>query len=623
MCGICGIIGKDKETAKRYVDIMLKNSYHRGPDSEGKYVDGNACLGVRRLSIIDIESGQQPVYSQDNKLVLVFNGEIYNYRELRENITVQGGVFSTDSDSEVILHLYRAKGKRCVEYLKGMFSFAIWDRERRTLFAARDRFGIKPFYYYFSGGVFCFSSELRTLLCLPFIKKSIDKEALGLYFSLEYVPSPYSIIKEVMKLRPAHYLFYDGEKLENKCYWDLAYRPGSSRVSMDEAGEKAFSLMKGSVKQHLISDVPVGVFLSGGVDSTALAYMAREEIPGRLSTFNIGFKEDTFDESRYARLAAERLGTDHHEYIFTLDQFIKIFDGSRKLLDEPFADISIFPSFMLASQSRSKIKVALSGEGADELFMGYPTYKAHKYFMYINMFPDKIKSAFYGFLKRLPVSFKYLTLEYKIKKFFESASESDVLKRHLEWMGPFSPGRLHDLFLPESMPKRDLLGGYTRETLKIPEGMDLYKKIQYLDIYSYLSEDLLVKADRSSMAASLELRVPYLDHELVEFIWGLRTSLIFQKILMKKIFRKRIPGAVINRPKKGFAVPFSLWLSDKKFLKRVRPYFDKSYINRQGIFNYNFVASMLDDHLGHRKNNRKMLRTYIMFQHWYGSVMGK
>jgi asparagine synthase (glutamine-hydrolysing) len=611
----------DKNTGISCVKTMLEKSYHRGPDSEGQYGDDKVCLGVRRLSIIDMESGQQPIYSADKKLVLIFNGEIYNHRELRESLISAGVVFNSRSDSEVIVHLYRKYGTNCLGHLKGMFSFALWDRERRVLFAARDRFGIKPLYYYFADGIFCFSSELRALAGLSFIEKRLNKEALGLYFSLEYIPSPYSILEDVSKVRPAHYILYDGQKLENKSYWNICSSERNRKLSGSEASARAFYLMKNSVKQHLISDVPVGVFLSGGIDSTALAYMAKNEKSGPLASFTIGFDEDTFDESNYARLAAEHLGTDHTEYIFTFDEFMKGFDGAQKLLDEPFADISIFPSFMLASMSRKKIKVALSGEGADELFMGYPTYKAHRYFKYVNMFPDELKSAFYLFLDKMPVSFKYLTFEYKVKKFFENANEKNALKRHLEWMGAFSPRTLKDMFLPGVLPDKDLLDDYIKRVLNVPDKSGLYKKIQYLDIYTYLSEDLLVKADRSSMAASLELRVPYLDHELVEFICSLRDSLVWRKKLIKRIFKGKIPDFVIKRPKKGFAIPFSLWLSDKRFLDRIMPYFDSNYISRQGIFEHKFVRNMLDEHLLHKRNNRKPLRAYIMFQRWYESVM--
>ena len=381
--------------------------------------------------------------------------------------------------------------------------------------------------------------------------------------------------------------------------------------------------MKRSVKQHLSSDVPLGVFLSGGIDSTALAYMAREESGQRISSFNIGFEEDTFDESGYARKAAEALGLEHHEYIFSKSEFIKSYMDAHKLLDEPFADISIFPSYLLAGMSSEKIKVALSGEGADELFMGYPTYQAHKYYSYISALPEAVKASFSSFLTNLPASLNYLTIEYKLRKFSESLNERDPLKRHLQWMGAFMPSDLAGLFAGKRRSEDDVLGDYAHRILAVPETGSIYKNIQYLDIFSYLSEDLLVKADRSSMAASLELRVPYLDHELVEFVWDIEPKFLYRKYLMKRIFKGKIPGSIIGRRKKGFAVPFSLWLTDKKFLDMIMPYFEKAYIEKQGLFNRGYVRKILDDHLSRKKNNRKKLRTYIMFQRWYDSVFAQ
>ena len=623
MCGICGIIGKEKQQGIRYVDAMLANSYHRGPDSEGKYSDEKACLGVRRLSIIDLDTGQQPFFSEDKKLIMIFNGEIYNYLSIKQKLSACGHEFRTGTDAEIIIHLYQEYGRECLDMIKGMFSFAIWNRDQKSLFIARDRFGIKPLYYYYNNGVFCFSSELRTLLCLPFITKEINRKALGLYFSLEYVPSPYSIIEGIEKLRPAHYIFLEHGRLENKCYWDLNVKKDVFNLSFNEVKDKTYFLLKQSVKQHLISDVPLGVFLSGGIDSTALAYMAREESADKIASFTIGFEENTFDESGYARMVARDLGLDHYNYTFTANEFIKVYGEAEKLLDEPFADISIFPSYMLSKMSGKNIKVALSGEGADELFMGYPTYQAHKYYDYINVLPDIFKKAFSKFLDILPASFKYLTLDFKLRKFFEGINENDPLKRHLQWMGTFSPIDLCGIFSENQGIDLDVLGEYLNNVLSVPKTFERAKRIQHLDIFSYLSEDLLVKADRSSMAASLELRVPYLDHELVEFIWSVPPKFLYRKKLMRNIFNAKIPNYIINRKKKGFAIPFSIWLSDKRFLEMIMPYFEKDYLKKQGLFDQKYVKNMLEEHLCHRRNNRKRLRTYIMFQRWYESVFYK
>ena len=620
MCGICGIIGRETGRNERYVRDMSRSFLHRGPDSEGSYRGQNICMGVRRLSIIDLFTGEQPIYSEDRNLVLVFNGEIYNHLELREKLKSRGHKFGTNTDAEVIVHLYEEYGKACLGRMKGMFSFALWDAGTRSLFAARDRFGIKPLYYYAENNRFIFSSELRSITGLPFVEKTIDREALDLYLSLEYVPAPYSIIKGIKKLRPAHYIYIRDGRIENRCYWDLkSYDRGTSLPEKDIA-ERTMHLLQASVRQHLASDVPVGVFLSGGIDSSVLARLASVESGSGISTFTISFDEKSFDESRYARKAAEFTGSEHHEYTFSFGEFLETYKTYGRLLDEPFADISIFPSYMLARTSSGHIKAALSGEGGDEVFMGYPTYLAHRYAEYFRYVPGFLKKLLAGAASAMPSSYGYLTLDFKVKKFFEAAAESDPVKRHLEWMGAFMPSDKQLVLRDQGPASEDALQSFADRILRIPGKWSVYKKVQYLDIYTYLAEDLLVKADRASMAASLELRVPYLDHELVEFLWSVKAGTLYQKRLLKKIFRGKLPPEILSRQKKGFAVPFSVWLRRPEFINMIKPYFDESFIKRQGLFNPGPIRKIFKDHEEGRVNNRKRLRTYIMFQKWYESA---
>jgi asparagine synthase (glutamine-hydrolysing) len=620
MCGICGIIGRESGKNEQYVRNMSRSFLHRGPDSEGFYMGEKICMGVRRLSIIDLYTGEQPIYNEDRNIALVFNGEIYNHLELREELESRGHKFKTNTDAEVIVHLYEEDGKACLGSMKGMFSFALWDAGTRTLFAARDRFGIKPFYYYAENGRFVFSSELRSILDLPFVERTIDREALNLYLSLEYVPAPYSIIKGIKKLRPAHYVFVKEGRIETGCYWDLKRKGCVSSLKEGEIEERTLHLLKTSVRQHLASDVPVGVFLSGGIDSSVLARLVSLEKGDGIPTFTISFDEKTFDESRYARKAAEYTGAEHHEHTFTFSEFLETYKASGRLLDEPFADISIFPSYMLARTSSEYIKAALSGEGGDEAFMGYPTYLAHRYAEYFRYVPGVLRRLLVRAASAMPSSYDYLSFDFKVKKFCEAAAEPDPVKRHLEWMGAFLPSDKRMILKENAAEPDDALQRFTDRMLRIPGEWNVYKKVQYLDINTYLAEDLLVKADRASMAASLELRVPYLDHELVEFLWSVKPGTLYQKRLLKKIFRGKLPPEILARQKKGFAVPFSVWLRRPEFIKLIRPYFDEGFIKRQGIFEAGPIGKIFKDHIKGRVNNRKRLRTYIMFQKWYESL---
>ncbi|MFH1208622.1 MAG: asparagine synthase (glutamine-hydrolyzing) [Candidatus Omnitrophota bacterium] len=624
MCGICGAKGITPDSFRDECRAMLASLNHRGPDEHGQYCDPEAglFLGATRLSIIDLTpSGSQPLFSEDKTIVLVCNGEIYNAPVLRKELSQKQHRFHSRTDTEVIIHLYEEMGERCLEKLKGMFAFALWDRKKELLFVARDRLGIKPLYYYAENGKFAFASEIKALLKLPFIEKKTDIGALDLYFSLEYVPSPCSIYKSIRKLKPGSYLIYQNSEVQVRPYWNLGNYKGGRDLSFREAAERLEHLLRISVREHLLADVPIGVLLSGGLDSSALAALVNRDAPGSCDTFSIGFAEKTFDETEYAQRTAHFLGTRHHHHIFTLKDFVEIFPSVTGHLDEPLGDLSVFPTYFLSRFARQNVKTVLSGEGGDELFMGYPTYLAHKFLEDHKRMPaGLIAGLFHALEKVFPVSSEYFTLGFKIRQFLRGEHcLRDPGMRHLCWMGSFSASEKADLYSPDLKNRITVVspGNLDQGPLTETEIQEVLKKIQYLDIYGYLAEDLLVKADRASMAASLELRVPYLDHELMEFVWSLPADTIFQKRLFKSVIGKYLPREIMRRKKKGFAIPFVKWLEEKDFFPLVEDFFNEDFIKNQGLFNPGVVQQMLSEHTERKKDNRKKLGTYIMFQSWH------
>ncbi|MFC1709771.1 asparagine synthase (glutamine-hydrolyzing) [Candidatus Omnitrophota bacterium] len=624
MCGICGTKGLSLNNFQDNLDNMLVSLTHRGPDEEGRYCDAkeDLFLGIRRLSIIDLTpTGSQPIYNEDKSIVLVCNGEIYNFPLLKEELIQKGHRFYTKTDTEVIAHLYEDMGVDCLKKLKGMFTLALWDRKNKLLFIARDRLGIKPLYYCTHNGIFAFASELKALLKLPFISKQLDLRAMDLYFSLEYVPSPFSIFKDIYKLKPGHYLIYKDSQIKMAPFWNLDNFPqGTKGITFNEAAERLEYLLGESVKEHLLSDVPLGILLSGGLDSSTLVALASRDSSRKCDTFSIGFTEKSFDETKYAQRVAKYFTVRHHHHTFTLRDLTNIFSKATQSLDEPLGDLSIFPTYLLSRFTRQYVKTALSGEGADELFMGYPTYLAHKYTDDYRKVPPVFKKLFLGALtKCLPVSFEYFSLDFKVKQFLRGAFLQNPCLRHLSWMGSFLPSE-KEYFYNQGLRNKvstTLLKDYCQGLFSKKEIKDELKMIQYLDMASYLSEDILVKADRASMATSLELRVPYLDHNLVEFMWRLPPDFIFQKRLLKFVMGKYLPPGITSRKKKGFAIPFAKWIQEKDFFMLVENFFSEDFVKKQGLFNHGYIKQMLAEHLAQRRDNRKKLGTYIMFQSWY------
>src|SRR4051795_13475605 len=586
MCGICGIAGNaDRDR----LEAMLRTLVHRGPDSGGTHVDGPVALGARRLSIIDLAGGDQPIENEDGSLVVVQNGEIYNYPELRRDLERAGHVFKTRCDTEVHLHLYEEHGPEYARLLRGMFAVALWDAPRQRLVLARDRYGIKPLYYRDVGGTLEFASELRAL---P--RGDVDPDAVEAFLAFNSIPAPFSIFKDIRKLPPGHVLIRE----ESGTFQLTRYaRPGPLDVRDDDEAELVEELrarLRDSVRAHLLSDVPVGVLLSGGVDSAVLAALAAQETSEAVHTFTIGFEERSFDERADARLVAERYGTDHHELLVRPDPQL-LFETLADVFDEPFADSSALPTYLVSQLATEHVKVALSGEGGDELFGGYYTYAA-----------DLIAQRFGGlagvarpFVERLPTSTAKASFDYKAKRFVRAA-HLPPLERHHGWKEIFSPELRAEL--------RGRRSGFDpvdvyRERYAETEGAPELARLQDVDFGIYLVDDLLVKTDRASMANSLEARVPFLDGAIANFAFSLPTKHkvrgLSKKVLLRKAAEPLLPHEVVHGRKRGFSIPAAAWLRGE-LVPFARSTLSPAVIRRQGFLQPDAVTRVLDDHVAGR-----------------------
>jgi asparagine synthase (glutamine-hydrolysing) len=629
MCGIVGFLTSkatnvpEHEILKQMRDVLI----HRGPDDEGEYfrpLDAKGpfvFLGHRRLSIIDLGTGHQPLSNEDGTIWVIFNGEIYNFRELREKLKGRGHQFRTHSDTEVIVHAYEDYKEDCFRYLNGMFAIAIWDGKRNRLILARDRLGKKPLYYSLINETFLFASELKAIMAYPSFPRKVDPTSLMKYLFFEFIPCPRTIFKDARKIPAASYLIWDNKKIEVKQYWSpFDPQKGEENLSEAEAELRMMELLKESVKRRLISDVPLGVFLSGGIDSSAITALAQKEVPGRIKTFSIGFEDTSFDESKYASLASKYIGTEHHEQMMTPTDLLNIVPKLPDILDEPMADASILPTYLLSKFTRGHVTVALGGDGGDELFAGYPTYLAHKladqYGRYLEFFHPTLK--FLGNL--LPVSDDNISFDFKVKKFLSGISYPEGIRNSV-WLGSFPFSEIEKVLSPDiyTQLRRDQLF----EEISFHEGEypydDRITRLQYLDLKLYLQESILVKVDRASMACSLEVRAPFLDHELVEFIMGLPSEWKLKgftsKYILKKALANWLPGEVIKRPKKGFGVPIAKWV--KGPLKELfEDLLSSSRIKRERSLNPKYVTTLLQDHLVNRKDNRKQLWTLLVWELW-------
>jgi asparagine synthase (glutamine-hydrolysing) len=626
MCGICGFTRAsfDEATARAVLARMTAALRHRGPDEEGEFLDGRVALGVRRLRVIDPHGGRQPMSDERGRLQVVFNGEIYNHVDLRAALESRGHRFRTRCDTEVIAHAYEEFGDDFPTHLTGMFSVAVWDAERGRLVLARDRLGIKPLYYArLPDGGLAFGSELKALLCLPNLPHEIDPAAINEYLTYEYVPAPRTMFRGMSKLPGAHRLVWQQGRVALGRYWRLRFGPGEAPPpTRDEAAERLRELLDRSVTTHLMSDVPLGVLLSGGVDSTTVAYLASRRRGERLRTFTVGFAERSFDESGYAALAARRIHSRHQEMIVSADAVPEALTEIVRLMDEPLGDGSLLPTYLLCRWAREFVTVALSGEGGDELFAGYPTYQAHLAAPIYRLIPGGIRRhLIQRFIRMMPTSMRNLSLDFKIRKFV-AGFDPDPARRNVRWLGAFEPEDKPHILVPDLLARIEPESEYRviEERLADYDGPRDLSLILYLDLVTYLQDDLLVKVDRASMASSLEVRVPLLDHALVEYVAGLPARYKLRafrgKDILKRAVRPWLPARILLRPKKGFGVPAGAWIRSR-LRDLVEDALDPRAVRETGVFQPIAVSRLLRSHLQGLADNRKLLWTILMFQLWH------
>jgi len=563
MCGICGIVNfvESDPVDRAAIERMTEALAHRGPDDAGYFVKGRVGLGHRRLSIIDLSGGQQPIFNEDRSAAIVFNGEIYNHRDLATALTAAGHTFRTRSDTETILHSYEEHGDDCVDQLRGMFGFAIWDGTKRRLLLARDRLGIKPVYYYQNGRFLAFASEIKSLLEIASIPREVNAEALDMYLSLRYVPGPQTMFKNIFRLQPGHVLVADDSGVRTRKYWDIDYsdtEPRSPEVLLDRFRE----LLDESVRLRLLSEVPLGVFLSGGLDSSAiLATMSKIVGGDRVKTFSVGYEtsgaeEEKANEFDYARLAADAFASEHHEYRLSANKFAEFVPDLVSYLDEPLADPSCIPLYFISKLAREHITVVLSGEGADETLAGYGIYGRM-------LALDRIYTGS-GALRGLAPWIARLTPSERLRHYVRMCGQPLEARYRGVSRGFSAEGKLRlvgrDRTERSEQRLQEIFGGYFQAVEKASP----LDRMLYVDAKVWLPDDILVKADKMTMANGLELRVPFLDHKLVEFSATLPDAAKIQakggKALLRSAMRGVLPDAIIDRPKKGFPIPIASWL---------------------------------------------------------------
>ncbi len=619
MCGIVGFISNkySLENKENLIRRMADAIRHRGPDDDGYFVDETIALGMRRLSIIDLQTGKQPIFNEDKSKVIVFNGEIYNYLDLKKQLLQSGHIFNTTSDTEVILHLFEQKGVDCVKDLQGMFAFAIYDVINKSVFIARDRYGMKPLYYSELDGQFIFGSELKTILQFPNIKKEIDFEALNYYLTFEHVPAPLSIFVNINKLEQGNYILIKNNKITINKYFNLSFQPKFEEKNINFYIENLDNLIDKAVASHTISDVPLGAFLSGGVDSSLItSYLVRHSNQ-KVKTFSISFSDKSFDESAYSQQVAKHLHTEHYEKQFSPSEFLDVFPKLNTTIDEPFADASLLPTYLLSKFTKQYVTVALSGDASDELFGGYPTYFAGKISPFL---PQLSYRILHPLASLLPVSDNNISFDFKVKKFVEGLRYSKNL-RHQIWLGSFTPHQKAELFTKniqmeiKNVNKLEILENF----MQLSDTEPNWERSLWCDMRFYLQDNMLVKVDRASMLATLEVRVPFLDNNLAEFAQKIPAVLKYHgttsKYILKQLAKKYLPENIINRPKKGFGIPIAKWIKCELKDTFIQT-FDTKKLQTEGIFNPKFIHTLLNQHLQNRKDNRKLLWTLFMFQKW-------
>jgi asparagine synthase (glutamine-hydrolysing) len=588
---------------------------HRGPDDDGFLVKEGVALGMRRLSIIDLAGGAQPISGEDGSVTIVFNGEIYNFQELRPELEKRGHTFKTNSDTEANVHAYEVFGPACFNHLRGMFALAIWDEKRREVYIARDRVGKKPLYYTITPGkTLVFGSEIKCLLEHPDVQREISIEALDAYFTLGYVPDPLTIFRDIHKLPPGHYLTYSNGKLNVQQYWDFVFEPAESRRPEDYLDELR-ELLNESVRLRLISDVPLGAFLSGGIDSSTVVALMARHMNQPVKTFSIGFHEDSYNELKFARLTAKKLGTDHHEF-FVTPQICDVIDELVWHFDEPFADPSAIPTYMVSKLARDHVTVALSGDGGDELFAGYTHYVVQESRRAFSALPKALRA---GVMR--PLSYRLPHGAWG-RNYLHNIS-LDPIDRYLDSLSYFTALSKKSLYTTDflnALGTTDRVARSFREYASHVKTNEPLDQLLYIDGHTYLPGDILTKVDRMSMATSLEVRVPLLDHKLIDFVTKVPASLKLAgtetKQLLKRVARELIPAEILDRPKQGFGIPLEQWIN-QQLRDQIRETLREPRTRQRGYVNSDYVDLLLDEHQKGRRDHSFPLWSLLILELWH------
>ncbi len=627
MCGITGIVYPEAGTPnaqpvpRDVIRAMTTALTHRGPDAEGYHQDGGVSLGHRRLKVIDLLGGAQPMSNAEGTVWVTYNGEIYNHRDLRSELESCGHAFRSACDTEVLVHGYAEWGiAKLLDRIDGMFAFGIWDGAARRLLLARDRMGQKPlFYSALPGGGLAFASEVKALLLHPDVQPAIDEEGLAAYVTFEYLPGELSMVLGVRKLLPGAWLSFERGNVDQTSYWHI---PIKDTPPPENATQRFTELFDRAVGRRLMADVPLGVFLSGGIDSSSVAAsVVRQRPAASVKTFSIGFQERSYDESSMARLVAQRLGTEHHERVFTADAMKDVLPEVVSGLDEPFGDASLLPMYLLSGFAREHVTVALGGDGSDELLLGYPTFFVESFANAFAQLPRPLRGGIGRVGRALPVSTKNLSFDFKMNAFLRAA-DAPRRWRHPLWLGSAIPGDPDDPLhadLREKFPAESVLS-FAAAEYDAPDTRSDLQRLSYQYCRTYLAEDILHKVDRASMAVSLEARSPFLDRSLVEFIAALPASekLHFPgrgKAILKAAMQDRLPKEVVNRSKKGFGIPVAAWLKGP-LEEMVNDLLSESRTKAAGYFESTRVQRLIEEHRTAKRNHRKILWTMLNFELW-------